>query len=267
MNRSFEEIYEKIKLNNLEEINSVTKRKNVTLIILLILVLILVFFNKIVFCNNIVTIIFFLIFLSIILINILVTRKYKKLFKEVIIKKMIELYDSKLNYLAKSGISILKYKESNFYKDFDKYYSEDLISGNILDKYFFEMAEVRTKKIEIIRDDKGNITGREEDIVFNGLFGTVDLNIENSLEINVATNTINSKYKNARIERDSAEFEKNYDIFSNNKIKALEIFTSEVIDEINNFKTNIGKPIQIRIKNSKLFFNVYLRRNIRAASI
>ena len=120
------------------------------------------------------------------------------------------------------------------------------------------MAQVRTKKIEIVRDDRGKYIGKEEHIVFDGLYGMVDLNGINLSEINVATNTIISKYKNSRIEMDSAEFENNYDIFSKDKIKALEIFTSEIIDEINNFKTNIGKPIQIRIKNGKLFFNVYL---------
>ena len=66
---------------------------------------------------------------------------------------------------------------------------------------------------------------------------------------------------------DSAEFENNYDIFSKDKIKALEIFTSVIIDEINNFRINFGKPIQIRIKNGKLYFNAYLRRNIRTSNI
>ena len=258
MNRNFKEIYEELNTKNLDEIKIMHKRKNVTLIILLVLTLILIFFNKIVFLNNIITVTFFLIFLFILLINISITIKFKRIFKEIIIKRIVKLYDKEISFYTNMGILESEYRKSGFYKDFDKYYSEDLFKGKLNNKYSFEMAQVRTKKIEIVRDDRGKYIGKEEHIVFDGLYGMVDLNGINLSEIDVATNTIISKYKNSRIEMDSAEFENNYDIFSKDKIKALEIFTSEIIDEINNFKTNIGKPIQIRIKNGKLFFNVYL---------
>ena len=258
MNRNFKEIYEELNTKNLDEIKIMHKRKNLTLIIILVLTLILIFFNKIVFINNTITVTFFLIFLFTLVINIFITVNFKKIFKEIIIKRIVKLYDKEISFYTNMGILESEYRKSGFYKDFDKYYSEDLFKGKLNNKYSFEMAQVRTKKIEIVRDDRGKYIGKEEHIVFDGLYGMVDLNGINLSEIDVATNTIISKYKNSRIEMDSAEFENNYDIFSKDKIKALEIFTSEIIDEINNFKTNIGKPIQIRIKNGKLFFNVYL---------
>lgn len=267
MNRNFEDIYEKLtSIDNIEEINIITKRKNITLIIFLIFILILMFFYKFILSNNIVLIIFFVIFISILMINISITKKYKKIFKEIIIKKMISLYNEQLIYFGNKGISEIIYRDSGFYKDYDKFYSEDLISGKIKKGYMFSMAQVRTKKTQILQDNRGKVVDKEEEIVFDGLYGFLELmnSSINSLEIDVAINTIISKYKNSRIEVDSAEFEKNYDIFSNDKIKALQIFTPEVIDELNNFKNNLRKSIQIRIKNGKLFFNVYLRKNFRA---
>ena len=257
MNRDFKEIYSKINLENLDKINKIIKRKNITLIILLILLLIFIFFRKIVFINDVVMIIFSLFFLGLLILNIFFTIKYKKIFK-IILKKIVNLYNENLEYFYNKGIEEREYKKSGFYKEFDKYYSEDLIKGKLLNRYFFKMAQVRTKETEVLRDDKGKITGKQDYIVFDGLYGEVELNVLNSLEIEVATNTIKSKYKKSRIEMESAEFENKYDIFSNDKIKALEVFTSEIVDKMNEFRINLGKPIQIRIKNGKLFFNVYL---------
>lgn len=258
MNRDFKEIYSKINLENLDKVNNIIKRKNITLIILLILLLIFIFFRKIIFSNDIVMIIFAAFFIFILVINILTTIKYKKMFREIIIKKMVNLYNINLEYFLNKGIVETEYNESGFYKEFDKYHSENLISGRIFNKYFLKMAQVTTKKVEILKDDKGRITGKQDHIVFNGLYGEVNIKDLDKLEIEVAPNTIKSKYKSSRIEMDSAEFENKYDIFSNNKIKALEIFSSEVIDKMNEFRANMGKTIQIRIKNGKLFFNVYL---------
>ena len=193
MNRDFKEIYSKINLENLDKVNNIIKRKNITLIILLILLLIFIFFRKIIFSNDIVMIIFAAFFIFILVINILTTIKYKKMFREIIIKKMVNLYNINLEYFLNKGIVETEYNESGFYKEFDKYHSENLISGRIFNKYFLKMAQVTTKKVEILKDDKGRITGKQDHIVFNGLYGEVNIKDLDKLEIEVAPNTIKSK--------------------------------------------------------------------------
>ena len=49
----------------------------------------------------------------------------------------LKLYDKEFSFRSNMGILKSEYIKSGFYKDFDKYYSEDIIKGKIQNKYYF----------------------------------------------------------------------------------------------------------------------------------
>ena len=55
---------------------------------------------------------------------------------------------------------------------------------------------------------------------------------------------------------DSLEFEKEYDMFATDKVRAMEIFTSELIEEFNKYQEETKRSIEIKVKNNRLFFRI-----------
>ena len=197
--------------------------------------------------------------------------RYKETFKKHVIKKMISTYNNKLSYNPKYGIRREEYSKSNFEQGFDFFESEDSIIGTIGNSSSLKMSQVKTTLK--IRDTDG-----ERSIIsFFGLYGYVKLersafsnidilrnsndivnsfrNIKNQIEVKTKLEPLHyTRYPKEKIEIDSAEFEKYYDFYADDKIMALRIVTSELIEkfvrakEISNFK------LEFKIAKDRLYF-------------
>lgn len=173
---------------------------------------------------------------------------YRSKYKKVIINSLIKKYNKSFSYDPIGSITSSEYKESHFDDTFVEFYSEDKIYGRL------ENGE-RVKISEIITYNENEFSSkREKYLTFRGLYGYVELEKNALLEINITSNRSAKKYNKKRIEIDSSEFEKYYDFTTNDKIKAMEIFTSDLIEKYIDI-ININKhAFEVKIKEDRLYF-------------
>ena len=102
-------------------------------------------------------------------------------------------------------------------------------------------------------------------MLFKGLVCELNLDKNTNCEIQVNRNKIKTgkgflgskvikeKYKN-KIEMDSHEFEERFEVFSNNGVKAMQILTADIMQDLINLydKTNFD----FAIINNKLYFKI-----------
>lgn len=255
MNRDFSKIYEKINFNEVKSIKDLLIKRNICIFLFVIMLFSCFLYLKSDFFNIqflwIMIIITIIIFIFFIWINL----KYEEVFKNSVIKKIINLYNSKLNFSYTKGISQSEYIESQFNNEFNKYSSKDLIHGEIFDNTYLKMSYVKIAKEETETDENGNTQTTTVNI-FNGIYGIVEVTDRILTQAELTPNRALNKFNKNRIEMDSGIFEKQYDFYSKDKVRAMEIFNAEIIDEINNFKQNTGNIIQIKITHKKLFFKI-----------
>lgn len=207
-NKNFEEIITTIKENNSNQINAVwqeaiseKKRNNKTTIITCIIVDIIIFYfistsiksffsKSDIEVMNIVMFFIMFVFIDFIiyfLINIIFNKKqiqYKQIFKEVIIKELINNFYDNVEYLCSKEMPKQIYEEPKYGEDYNRYESEDYFEGQIGNKHSIQMAEIKTKKVEKYRDSKGN-THTRTTIIFHGIFSKIqtDKSINSELKI------------------------------------------------------------------------------------
>ena len=125
----YQELYQECH-NSLESLRKEAFKKRITLFIILLLICILIFFVS-------TTAFTFALFISI-LISALVpfSNKYKKQYKDTVIKKLVSFYDPNLSFSQNGRISRSTYNEAEFER-YDYFYSNDLISGKIDNEILF----------------------------------------------------------------------------------------------------------------------------------
>lgn len=179
--------------------------------------------------------------------------KYSVTYKEQVVKKFIKAYDENLEFLYQKGIPKETYTESAF-ENFDRYHSEDLIMGNI-DGHNMMIAEVHTEREYETTDDDGHTETRYE-TVFHGLFGVSELDkaYNGMVKIHADKGLFSKVHDNRnRIEMDSSEFEKHFDVMADDKIQAMQILTSDIMDLMLNFLKDSKIKFELTIRNNKLY--------------
>lgn len=179
--KSFEELYNEF--NNDEEINKigqevveeVNKRKKVTAILCIIFSAILIYvlykyqlstFTKNIHSNMAFFPAVMMIVIPTMMLNVIILvittsiyskkqRQFLPIFKEKVIKKMIDSFLDNMEYFPDKQMPQTIYKEGE-YEDYDNYYSDDYIEAKIDGKYLIELAEVTTEEEREERDSDGN---------------------------------------------------------------------------------------------------------------
>lgn len=249
---NFNKVYEKIYLEwqpLLEELQSEAKKEATKKIILLIAALItFICGTGSVFGNSGADILFIIVALVIFSISIFggskKIRAYTIQFKEKIITAIVKSYSEDFRYSPNSGIASSVYIDGEFER-FDRYHSEDGIVGSSKQGYRINMSEVHTE--DKYRDSDGHV---HYTTLFHGIFAKVEIDKFLSNKIRIRRNTIKIFDNNQRIEMDSSEFEKIYDIYSDNKIVTMQLFTSDILQMFIDFKDI--KP-ELTIKENKLY--------------
>lgn len=142
---NFSKIFGEIYGKHNKELNSLKKEtfiKEIILVIILILICRFVFISGIRFKSA------FVITMIIIVIGIIlldrISRKYIRDFKQKAIRILVESQNDTYEYKCHQGISPVEYNESGFDQMWDKFYSEDYISGKLGEMVNFEMSQVKT---------------------------------------------------------------------------------------------------------------------------
>ena len=189
-----------------------------------------------------------------------VTKKYKSLFKEKIINEIVDKSNSTFKYNPNSGVSSNEYAESEFDYGWDLYSSEDLIDGKLEDGSNLKMSQVHTQERHQTTDSDGHIKTTYV-TTFLGLYGIIKLKTGTKADFMIKANSKFSKFNKNRIEMESGEFEKYYDVFSgskNNEIRqnAMELLTPEVIEEFVRIRNLFKTSLNLRIHDSKIYFRI-----------
>ena len=248
--KSFNEIYEKVyKESNTTLEQARNKATNGMLLIIFIILMVGTI-------SSVITKSFLLIFMALLIIALYIAfsrnrRNYTKLFKEKVIRTFVKEYSSTLEYLPSKGIGKLSYIKGEFERP-DRFFSEDLITGTLEDGNRISMSEV-ISEIES-RDSDGNV---EYLTMFYGLFAEIKLNKTVLANIKIRKNTLTLIKPKDKIEMDSSEFEKVFNVYGTNPIITMQLLTADVMQMLIDFKEQNRFTPEITIKEN----NMYIRFN------
>ena len=251
--KTFDDIYNEISATCLEELEFERKKENKTRNTIILIGFIIVTIVSLVFQQ-----LFIQLYIVIFIIAITVSKiksKYTKIFKEKVITTFVKSYDENLQFDATRGINSATYVDAEFERHFDRYSCEDLISGTTDDDFSIMLSEVHTENEHTDEDGHTHYT-----TLFHGLFGcvTTQKNVEAPVTIHSDKGFFGKLFKNkTKIEMDSAEFEKQFDVCSENKIVAMQILTSDVMNFMLDFKEKYKTKFEITLKNNKIYIRFY----------
>ena len=181
---------------------------------------------------------------------------YLKLYKEKVVKTVVKKYKENFNYEEKGNVNLEYYKDSEFN---DKVYSVksiDGIYGSINGDAYLNSSYIYTKvKTDVV------VEGKRKTEIQDGFYGFLGMIlVKNSINANITikSNDFKRTYDKKRIEFESAEFEKNFDCFSDNKIVAMQVLSLDCIENINKLYNDIKKPLEICIKDNKIYFRILM---------
>lgn len=286
--KTFEEIFNELQNNNSSELNELfinlkEKRKKakkislyiigaidiVLLIIFLVLFSILGKFSFFIFL--IPTMIFALItnVLTFVIVSIILKLDKEQLqfnnrYKDIVIEKLISNFYNNLEYFPNKEMPRYIYEQPN-YEDFNKYYSDDYFEAQINNKHSIQMAEVLTQKETTYKDSEGN-THTETVTRFHGLFAkiVIDKSINSQLRI-MPNGTM--LFDKKRLNMDSSEFEKHFDIKASNQIIAMQLLTADIMQDLLEFKYKTNMVYDIYINNNELYLRFHSGKMFEATNI
>lgn len=252
--KNFNEIYEKIYNEYNAKIEE--KRKKSIHTILLIFLICIAFIILI----SILTSLILIIPLSIISIIICLISTnyigYNKTFKNIIISHLVSYYDKNLQFTTETRIQKSEYNLAEF-EHYDNFYSNDYIYGKIDGIIDFHLGDVHTVNENI--DSKGH---RTTTTVFQGLFSVGKLKkiIPDKIKIRSDKGLLGKFLPNKELmTMDSQEFEKLFDVYAKNKITAMRILTSDIMDYMINFKKENKVKYEITLKDSLFFIRIHCK--------
>ena len=253
--RSFNEVYEKIYAEKNEEFESIRKTKvRTTRIVIAGIVAIFAIFiaAKLFFLLPVISIFCLAGLIIIVSIN---SGDYHRKFKKEIIGTFVKECDENLTYKPEQGVNPTLYKKGGFEQYFDRYSSEDLIEGKLDNKYYVSMAEVLTQ--EESTDSEGNTTTTT---IFHGMFGVSDCakEIPGYIKIHSDKGFFGKIFGNKeKIEMDSSEFEKHFDVYGTNQITTMQILTADIMELLIEFKTTSKIEYELTLTGNQIYLRFF----------
>ena len=256
---SFSELYSRLYSENFAELEAMrAKSKKTTVLVILIIAVTFIL-------ASINPIFFILLFVAIIIGTIssaknkkvpveMRGKSYPEVFKEKIVTPLIEYTFEGAKYMPKEGISDFDYRRAEYKESYDRFYSEDKIIAPLRVKdevvTSISFAEVHTEKES--RDSDGDTTWVT---VFYGLAGSFLIPKSTRKNIYIRANGRVSNWNKNKVKMDMSEFEKIFDVESDDKILTMRILTSDVMAEM----IGLYKKYKYRFEINILNDTVYMR--------
>lgn len=255
--KSFNEIYEQVyKENNAQMSKLKEKKRNATILFIVSIVIAWIFLLNL---SNKFEAMVVIVSISavIILITAIVSYNstYRKMFKTNIISTFIKNVDRNLTYYPNKRMPTIIYRKGEF-EGFNEFSSEDVIEGILDDKYKIQMAEVHTQNVT--QDSEGNTI---RTTIFRGIFGNIECIKDTHIKLKVRSdkgilgNLFRSKSK---IEMDSSEFEKYFDITADDKIRAMQILTSDLMALMIEFREESNIRYEFTLNNNQIYLRFHI---------
>ena len=180
-------------------------------------------------------------------------KNYKRIYKENVIEGLVKAYNENFYYSPTNGITKVEYGLSNFDNKVDEYYSEDRVFGTLENGDNFQLAEVVTFEVSRTVDAEGNVK-EDKTQTFRGMYGVVRLEKNTLADIYIASNSDFRKFNKNRLEIDSSLFEEYYDCMTKDKVTAMRIFTSELIEKYIEIVKDNKYGFELKIVDNMMFF-------------
>lgn len=262
MKESFGELYTRLYNENFEELEVLrekAKRSSVAVIFVMAAIFILASINPIFIFLAIVAAIIYAVVVSNKRKNVNITvqprgKTYAEVFKEKIVGPIIENTFEAAKYSPKEGISSFDYRRAGYNESYDRYHSEDLviapltISGET--STFITFSEVHTERET--QDEDGNTSYVT---IFSGLAGSFLIPKNTNKRIYIRNNGRVSNWNKNKVKMDMPEFEKVFDVESEDAILAMRILTSDVMSEM----LDLYKKYKYRFEVNIINDTVYMR--------
>ena len=184
-----------------------------------------------------------------IFIILLVKRSDKAIFSNVL-PKVLKKFNKDINYDHYKKMDRNVYREAR-YEGFDRYSSDDYITGKILDTSY-EMAEVHTERRHTDSEGRTYYT-----TVFHGMFAKFNLNKNFGSYLAIVNNQIKLFNRDQYVTIDNEEFEKIYDVFTDDKIKTMRLLTPDVTTKMIDIYNDTGLYFDLKIYDNVLYLRLY----------
>lgn len=253
MEEKFENIYNKIYNASNERLKNVRKTTNTFILIVLAVSIVI---NMLIYLfaeKYMVTITISLSICLLIIFFIYGNQNYRKIYKKCVIEALIKECNPSLNFDPTIGITQREYLASKFDNSFNEYVSEDRVYGNLKAGGRFQFSEVATYSVNRYQDEDGN-TVEDKAETYRGMYGIARLENNLGSKIFISSDSMFRRYNKNRIEVDSYEFEKYYDCVSDDKITAMRIFTSELIEKYIDIRKGNRYDFELKIENNVIYF-------------
>ena len=249
--KNFSEIYQKLYKENHEELEALrqeSKKKHIIALACIVLLAIIISLT----INTGIGV--FVGILGLLISCVLpFSSELNKAYKFKVIKNLVKYYDDGLEFSPTMRISSFDYRQAEF-ESYDNFYSNDLIFGKIDKLIKFQAGDVRTE--DVSTDSDGNTT---RTTLFSGLFSVAefDKNINSTIKIRSDKGILGKLIKSKELmQMDSQEFEKQFDVYASDKILAMRILTSDILDYMLTFKTKNKVKFEITLKDYKLYVRI-----------
>lgn len=176
-----------------------------------------------------------------------IKKRYVDIYKKEVVTEFIKLINENLEYNNLQQFLDMKseYKKVGFEnKRFNTFIVDDKILGKISDDLAIKMADIDVK----------NITENQAETIFSGLFAIIE---QNKKELPTKIKIMRSKNKFIQKENivnlDNEDFEKYFDIYSEDKILAMRILTIDVTQSIVDFYARHNVNFDIVFMHNKIY--------------
>jgi len=179
------------------------------------------------------------------------SKKYKETYKKDIISNFIKLINNQLEYTpldTGSFRTLDYYKQAEFdNRKFNRFYPDDYIEGYLEEGTFVQMCDLH------IQNETGSGKNRTVVELFQGIFAHTRCSKDIGTYIKISKNKSKILEKQDRIEMDSEEFEKYFDVYSENKIVAMQLLTSDIMEIFIDFHKKYGINYEIVFRGNIIY--------------
>ncbi len=177
--------------------------------------------------------------------------QFNKDYKENVINKMLGNFIEELDYIPLKSMPSNIYDEAQYGGHYNKYHSDDYFEGKINGQKII-MADLLVQEETTQIDQNGN---RRTEITtkFNGLFGKINLSKSINSNLNITRDYRFSLFNKQRLEMDSYEFEKVFNVYTDNNIIAMQLLTADIQEDILELYNKYKIDFHIVIKNSEMY--------------
>lgn len=254
MKKDFDEIYNEVYeecLNQLKDVKNKLQKfiLGVLLALVIINILVLIISKE----KSLLTISISISALVLIVLYSNQRKIYSKKYKNCVISSLIKKYNTNLSFDSDSGLAVIDYRMSNFDNTFKEYHSEDRIYGMLENGTPIQASEITTYDVRHYVDENGE-NKTEKTQTFRGFYGLVKLEKNPVLTATIIGDNITKRYNKKRVEVDSSEFEKYYDCITDDKVRTMEIFTSDLIEKYVDIMSINKYLFEVKIENNMLYF-------------